>query len=544
MRPRPDPSAVDLDPNALRMEALVRGLGVDPAAAASALDQRAQGESFGRLVRRLGLAGDEQAAEALAAVMAADLAGAEAFQAVSDPVEGLNPSFLSDVDAVVLRVDEDAVIVAVADPDVRRIVQGVAIASRRPVHAVIAPLSLIERARSSSGAAGHAAAADRSVEDDEPSSLSAASREAPIVRLVDELIAGAARARASDLHIESYPDRVRARLRVDGVLHDWRTLAPRLSRVVISRIKIIAGLDIAERRLPQDGRARVDIDGEVFDLRVATIPSAHGEGVVIRFLAGKFTAVDLEKVGLDAESLQALRRMLRSPFGLVLVVGPTGAGKSTTLAGSLMALNQPGAKLVSIEDPIEYQIDGVTQIAVRPTIGLTFASALRAILRSDPDVIVVGELRDRETAEMATDAALTGHLVLATLHANDAAGAIPRLIDLGVDPALIRSTLRMVVAQRLVRRLCVACRAPDGEGGYRPVGCAVCDQTGYRGRTGLFELLEIDPDTAERIRPGCAASDFSEGTRVDGVHGLRAAGLARVREGVTSRDEIIRVLGP
>jgi general secretion pathway protein E len=321
-------------------------------------------------------------------------------------------------------------------------------------------------------------------------------------------------------------------------------LSPRLAKVVVSRIKIMAGLDIAERRLPQDGRARVDVDGARYDLRVATLPVSHGETVVVRFLLDTFADVSLAQVGFSDTELAQIRACLAAPFGLALIVGPTGAGKSTTLAGALAERNRPGVKLISIEDPVEYQIDGVTQIAVRPAIGLTFATALRSILRNDPDVIVVGELRDSETAEMATNAALTGHLVLATLHANDAASAIPRLLDLGVDASLIRSTLRLVIAQRLVRKLCVECREPLGDGAWSAKGCSRCEGTGYAGRTGIFEQLMVDAAAAERIISGCTASDFSGFTFVDGAPGLRASAMAKVRAGMTTLAEVHRVMGP
>lgn len=539
-------AASALGGDAAREAALRAGLGLSAEQASKALAAREPRESFGRMVRRLGLASDEDAARALAQVMQVKLLDRAGFEAPPAVLERLNPGFLDHVDAAIVGGDDSEIVIAVADPEIDWVLQGIFLASRKPVRAAAAPLGLIEKARSrtSGQLPGFSEAGEIEGVDDEASSLGAASREAPVVRLVDDLIAGAARARASDLHIESYPNRVRVRLRVDGVLHDWRVLPSRLARVVVSRVKILAGLDIAERRLPQDGRARTEVDGSRYDLRVATSPAAHGENVVIRFLVDNFTTVTLDTVGLSGDDLKRMRHALAYPYGLVLVVGPTGAGKSTTLAGALTELNRPGEKLISIEDPVEYQIDGVTQIAVKPQIGLTFASALRSILRTDPDVIVVGELRDRETAEMATDAALTGHRVLATLHANDAAGAIPRLNDLGVETSLMRSTLRLVIAQRLVRQLCPQCCKPDGGGGYEAVGCIECENTGYKGRTGIFELLTVDDEVIAHIKPGCSALEFAPFTRVGGVSGLRASAMAKVKAGVTSMAEVLRVLGP
>ena len=320
-------------------------------------------------------------------------------------------------------------------------------------------------------------------------------------------------------------------------------------------MKIIAGLDIAERRKPQDGRARVTVAGRALDLRIATAPTAHGESVAIRLLEDAAQTVRLDTLGFSASHLDRVYRALSAPHGLILVTGPTGAGKTTTLAAAISHLNAPGLKIVSIEDPVEYQIEGVNQIAVRPGIGLTFASALRSVLRHDPDVIVIGEMRDLETAEIAMNAALTGHLVIATLHANSAAGAVPRLIDIGVDPALIRSNLRLVVAQRLVRRACAACVAPAGAGVrvsgenrpnipvFRAVGCPECSDLGYRGRMGVFELLEPDGAFLDAIRPGVSTGELESLARLSGAPSLLDDLFEKLASGWTTPEEAVRVFG-
>jgi general secretion pathway protein E len=527
--------------SALDRAHLARALGIDGRELSEAEAARAQGESLARALIRLKLATEEAAAAAFAEASGLPLIKAEHFQRPPPRLDALNPQFLERADAALVRLDEDGALVAIAEPAGLSILEGVRLAAGRAVRAGIARLSLIDSARTNlrvdASAGGEAEA-----EDETAGALSEDGRDAPIVRLVEDFISGAVRARASDLHIEPYPDRVRVRVRVDGVLRDWRTAPARLARMIASRVKIIAGLDIAERRLPQDGRAKTEVDGVRYDLRVAAMPSAHGETVVIRFLVNENADVRLDGLGMSGTDLARLTRVLTQPHGMILVVGPTGGGKTTTLAASLSSLNSPTRKLISIEDPVEYLIDGVTQVAVRPAIGLTFAQTLRALLRNDPDVIVIGELRDRETAEIAANAALTGHLVLATLHANDAAGAAPRLIEMGVDASTLRSTLKLVIAQRLVRQLCPHCRR-ETESGWEAVGCAACDGTGYKGRTGIFELFEVDPANAGLIRGGAAAIDFIDEAKRRGWTDLRADAEAKAGAGITTGAEVIRVLG-
>jgi general secretion pathway protein E len=357
--------------------------------------------------------------------------------------------------------------------------------------------------------------------------------EAPVIRLVNALLADAVKARASDVHVEPYEQAVAVRFRVDGVLHDVLTPPTRLAPALASRVKIMAGLDVAERRLPQDGRLGVRVGGRDVDVRVSIVPTAFGERVVLRLLDRADAARDVGTLGMAPALVERLAPLLARTQGIVLVTGPTGSGKTTTLYAALRRLADGTRNVMTIEDPVEYQLPGIAQMQVHPRIGLTFAAGLRAILRQDPDVVLVGEIRDRETVEIALQAALTGHLVLATLHTNDAAGAVTRLLDMGVEPYLIASSVKAVLAQRLVRRLCDVCA-----GG----GCARCRATGFRGRTGIHELAVMD----DRLRAHVMARADAETIRRDaiaaGMVTLREDGLAKARAGLTSEREILRVL--
>ncbi len=503
------------------------------------------GEPLASIVRRLGLLSDAAIADALAQAHDLPRLSTSDFDQ-EDPTDGaINPDFLQANQACIARSEEHHVLLALADPTAASIADAIALATGKPVALGLASLADIETALER-----YFGAPDRKndaqntmgVDDADAEHLRDLASEAPVVRLVNDLIKDALVNRASDIHVEPYRDRLRIRLRIDGVLHDRDAPDASLAQLVVSRIKIIADLDIAERRRPQDGRARVSISGTPLDLRIATTPSAHGESVVIRLLEDRDSEVSLQTLGLSDKDEALLRKRLAAPFGLILVVGPTGGGKTTTLAGAISTLNTPERKVISIEDPVEYQIDGVTQIAVRPDIGLTFANALRSVLRQDPDVIVVGELRDRETAEIAVNAALTGHLVLATLHANTAAGAPARLIDMGIDPSLLRSTLRLILSQRLIRVLCPSCRKKV-KGRWTRTGCETCAGTGYLSRSGLFESIDLDAALLEIIQPGLSALEFEHAARESGALSLEDDGRAKIKAGITDSDEIWRVLG-
>jgi general secretion pathway protein E len=381
--------------------------------------------------------------------------------------------------------------------------------------------------------------------------------EAPVVRLVNLLVENAIAAEASDIHIEPFEDTLRIRYRIDGLLYDQEAPPRRLQAAVTSRIKIMSEMNIAERRLPQDGRIRVTLHGQRVDIRVSTMPTVHGESIVMRLLQRSTVFLPLEKLGFPTVTLARFESLIKRPHGIVLVTGPTGSGKTTTLYAALDKINSPGVKIITVEDPVEYQLKGVNQIPVKAKIGLTFANGLRHIVRQDPDVILVGEIRDLETAEIAIQASLTGHLVFSTLHTNDAPGAITRLQDMGVEPYLVASVLEGVLAQRLVRRICQACRVPDPPSQadldalgirasadvtlYRGKGCEDCRGTGYRGRSAIYEMFAIDEDARSLMLRRASARDIRVHAIERGMTTLRLDGWQRACEGVTTVEEILRV---
>ncbi|MFT3829260.1 MAG: GspE/PulE family protein [Opitutaceae bacterium] len=394
---------------------------------------------------------------------------------------------------------------------------------------------------------------------DQRDDLAAQAGQPPVVQYVDELLARAVREQASDLHFEPFEQTCRVRCRIDGALREWPPPPAEFAPAVASRLKVLANLDIAERRVPQDGRIQFAPGGRAVDLRVSTLPTQFGESVVLRVLDSERCAgVSLDALAMPAMVRAELRAAIRRPSGIVVVTGPTGSGKTTTLYACLREINASGAKLLTIEDPVEYELDGVMQVAVNPVAGLNFATALRSFLRQDPDVVMVGEIRDLETAHVAIQAALTGHLVLTTLHTNDAAGAVTRLVDLGVEPYLVAASLEVVLAQRLVRCICPECRCEQmptpevlermGSGGarlaggrfYTGAGCPACEGSGYRGRAGLFELLTVDEAMRERIARGCGTQEIRDLALARGLQPLRAAGLAAMATGTTTCEEVLR----
>jgi general secretion pathway protein E len=383
--------------------------------------------------------------------------------------------------------------------------------------------------------------------------------DAPIVRLINALLSQAVRENASDIHIEPFETRSVVRFRRDGMLRDVLEPPQAAHGVIVSRIKIMARLDIAEKRQPQDGRITLRLAGRPVDVRVSTLPTAHGERVVLRLLDKQAGRLNLSALGMADATLDALKKLIQQPHGIILVTGPTGSGKTTTLYAALQQLDARRQNIVTVEDPIEYDLDGVGQTQVNPRIELSFARALRAILRQDPDVIMIGEIRDLETAQIAVQASLTGHLVLATLHTNDAVGAVTRLVDMGVEPFLVASSLLGVLGQRLVRRLCPECRhahVPDAtecrllqvkraeaESSpiFQPAGCEACARSGYQGRTGIFELLSVDDELRRLIHDSAAEARIRDYARAHGMASLREDGLRWVRSGYTSLEEVLRV---
>ena len=382
--------------------------------------------------------------------------------------------------------------------------------------------------------------------------------EAPVIRLVNLIISKAIELGASDIHLEPFENRFKVRYRIDGVLQDMESPPRRLQSAVLSRIKIMSKLDIAERRLPQDGRIKMLMQGNEIDFRVSTIPTLFGESVVMRILDRGTVRLDLNQLGLPKNIQGVFSDLIRKPYGMILVTGPTGSGKTTSLYAALEQINSPDKKIITVEDPVEYQLQGVNQIQVKPQIGLTFSKGLRSIVRQDPDVILIGEIRDAETAAIAIQSALTGHLVFSTLHTNDAAGAVSRLLEMGVEDYLLSSCLLAIVAQRLVRVLCPACKkkikadpamlSDLGVVGdqsdtwvYEPTGCEKCAQTGYRRRTGIYEFLRVTENIRKLVLSHADSATIKQAAVQEGMRTLRVDGSSRVLEGVTSFSELLRV---
>jgi type IV pilus assembly protein PilB len=388
--------------------------------------------------------------------------------------------------------------------------------------------------------------------------LRESAEDAPVVKLVHAVIADAVRRGASDIHFEPRSNDMRVRFRVDGVVADTTTVPRHLIAGLVSRIKIMAELDIATKRLPQDGRIGLSVDGNYVDLRVATLPVVRGEAVVMRILDSRQLVMDLDGLGMEDADRERFETAIGSSHGAILVTGPTGSGKTTTLYAGLSELNTPHRTVVTVEDPVEYELEGIKQVQVNPKTGLTFATGLRAMLRADPDVVMVGEIRDRQTAQIAIESALTGHLVLTTMHANDAPLAAARLVEMGIEPFLVTSSVGCVVAQRLPRKLC-ECRRPVkltkevlAESGFvhprainafDPGGCVQCAQTGYKGRTGIYEVMTVTDELRRLILDGARHDELLAAARAEGMRTLREAGLAKVAQGITSVAEVLRVLG-
>ena len=490
--------------------------------------------------------------------------------AVGPLAQRVSPKYLEEHTLLPLGLAEDgSLLVAVGGPLDSAVADELRQTYGRRISLVEAPAAEIQSAilSSSNEAPASLRAADLrpadvevlAPEDEAIDDLRALASQAPVIKLVNVILLEALRLRASDVHLESTVQGLRVRYRIDGVLQEVSNPPRQYQAAVISRIKIMANLNIAERRLAQDGRIRLRLSDRELDLRVSTLPALHGESVVLRILDRGSGVPDLAELGMSEATLTSFGRLIQVPHGIILVTGPTGSGKTTTLYGALRGINQPGVKIVTVEDPVEYQIDGLTQIPVAAKGGLTFASALRSILRHDPDIIMVGEMRDSETAEISIQAALTGHLVFSTLHTNDAPGGITRLADMGIEPYLIAATVRGLLAQRLVRMVCDECAEPYeaslGDlarlGGMMPpsvrptfrrgIGCDACGGSGYRGRTGIYELLAVTDELRGRIVRGGSLDEIRRLGREQGMVPLRVDGWAKVCAGATTIDELLRV---
>jgi general secretion pathway protein E len=518
-------------------------------------------QSLASIALRLG-----KVSERVLADVMAEAGGLQSVAAGDFPAEAASPTSVLPVfwrthELVPLAVSSDTLTVATWDTGSRKPVEALAFSTRLRIVEKIATRAAIVAALEAHYAA-EAPAADSNSEplvaandDDEIDRLKDLASDAPIIRLVQRLINQAVEQRTSDIHLEPGERGLAVRFRADGVLREIETQPKAVAAPVVSRIKVMAGLNIAERRLPQDGRIRVAVHGKDIDFRVATSPTLHGESCVLRILDRQDVQLDFNSLGFDDALIATLRTAIARPFGIVLVTGPTGSGKTTTLYAALTELNSPDRKLLTIEDPVEYMIPGVNQVPVKPQIGLTFAHALRSFLRQDPDVLMVGEIRDRETAEVAIQAALTGHLLLSTLHTNTAAAAITRLLDMGIDDYLITSTLHVVLGQRLVRKLCVDCRCAyqpsrevrqrfaveSGAPWYQAVGCPRCEGTGYRKRTTILEALPMSETVRAKVLAGADAHEIESLAVSEGMRTMLRHGVERVCAGETTIEEILRV---
>lgn len=541
---------------------------IDDVAAARVLAAHAKtGESLCRLLPRLGIIEERTLAQHLGAYLSLAILTEAAVPLDPVAADQLSERFLQEELILPIAISTDRIVIAVGDPFNDYAMKAVALASGRAVELVIGEISLIERIlRQRNGEAEEQVSAGveengRGDDDDgDLQKLRDLAAEAPVIRLVNQLIQSAVDMRASDIHLEPFQHVFQVRYRIDGLLREVPAPPANLRAAIVSRIKVMAKLNIAERRLPQDGRIRMTVRGKDVDLRVSTFPTLYGESIVLRVLDRLGVVLDLDRLGFSAGALATYLNILRRPTGMVLVTGPTGSGKTTSLYASLLHLNSAEQKIFTVEDPIEYELPGINQTQVKPQVGLTFASSLRSLVRQDPDVILIGEIRDLETAEIAGQSSLTGHKVLSTLHTNDAVSTVTRLRDMGVPNFLVSATLECVIAQRLVRVLCAHCKSHQPpasillEAATRldvepksdvsicvPRGCDRCNGTGYRGRTGIYEMLVISDDLRGLIHREASTGDLRHAAKDAGMRSMFADGLRQVFHGTTTLEEVQRV---
>lgn len=519
--------------------------------------------SFVSMLNRLGAVSDKDIAEALASLLALPIVERDEYPSEEVLNGTISFRFLKESSSIPLDQQEDKVVLAMADPLDQQVIDAVRIATGKDVEVRIGILSEIDEAVNQISGLD-SSKMDQIVDqvnvdeisDDELDHLKDLASEAPVIRLVNLIIKRAAEQGASDIHIEPFEGNLKVRYRIDGVLQEVESPPRQFAAAIISRIKIMAKLNIAERRLPQDGRIRNRIQGREYDMRISTVPTMHGESVVMRLLNQESVVLDFKALGFQQADHDKFVHALSQPHGMILLTGPTGSGKTTTLYTALSLLNEPHRKIITVEDPVEYQLEGINQIQAKASIGLTFANALRSIVRQDPDVIMVGEMRDLETAEICVQSALTGHLVLSTLHTNDSVSSVTRLMEMGVEDYLLTSTLNAVIAQRLVRVLCDECKTKaevpqkvkqelgaDASSDYMyvPKGCESCHQTGYNGRISIIEMLLVTDEIRKLILEHADASTLAKAALQQGMQTMYQDGLQKVVQGITSLDEILRV---
>lgn len=529
--------------------------------------QSAHDEKLEFILTKLGIVSERDVAQAFAEVFHLSTLEKTGYPEEALLLDQISPAFLRHARAIPVEESGDSLLVAMADPSDAFTSQALSFMAKRPIQICVGLAGEIDEAivrlyPDSSGDDSESTSIDQAAPGalDDVERLRDLASEAPVIHLVDRLIRGAVEAGASDIHIEPLERGLRVRYRIDGVLRTVEEPSGEWRSAIVSRVKILSRLNIAERRLPQDGRLHLSVGGREIDFRVSTAPTVHGESVVLRILDQEAVSFNFEGLGFDDGAQKILHDFLAKPHGIVLVTGPTGSGKTTTLYAALDLLNAPEKKILTVEDPVEYGLEGINQVQVQPGIGRDFAGTLRSFLRQDPDIIMVGEIRDGETARIAIQAALTGHLVLSTVHTNDAASAVARLLDMGVEDYLIASTLVGVIGQRLVRRLCPHCRQaalpslaivnklrPLIEGQnekpqfYRPVGCDACGHTGYAGRAAIVEILPVTEKIRARILERASASQISDVAKSEGMGTLYADGIVKAAAGVTSLEEVFRV---
>ncbi len=521
------------------------------------------------VVTRLGLVTEQEMASAFSSLLGIKIVRRHEFPSQAPHIADLNPQYLKSKKVLPLSVNEATIELAMADPADDSVAAGIEFLTRKRVVRRVAYESDLEdffhqQALAANESAHSLLSVDlgsTKVVEEDLDRLADHASDAPVIRLVNRLIMTASDRHASDIHLEPTGNGLSVRYRVDGLLQEMEMLSVRWVEPVASRVKLMARLDIAEKRLPQDGRIQFPVRGRNIDLRVATFPTLHGESIVLRLLGQETVQLELERIGLSTQGLSTLKTVLKQPHGIVLITGPTGSGKTTTLYAALNAIRNPELKIVTVEDPIEYTLPGVSQLQVKPDIGLSYPAALRSILRNDPDVIMIGEIRDRETADIAIRAALTGHLVLSTLHTNTAAGAVTRLLDLGIEGYLLASTLELTAAQRLIRQLCPQCKLgrhpspqelelmagamsedvlPDTI--FEPKGCPHCEQRGFIGRIPLFEAIAIGEGERAMIRDWDDESKLENAFLRSGGMDLWGHGVSKVVSGETSLAEVLRVV--